>query len=99
MKIPTNEIRRSRLLPVLAIGLGLLHPNRALAAPPDDPTIRAAAESLFVQGDQAMERHDYTVACPKFEAVNRLLPGKIGASMRLAECYEAAGRLARARLE
>jgi hypothetical protein len=98
MKIPSNDLQRSRRLVTLAAGVALLSPGRALADSPDDPAVRAAAESLFAQADQALERHDYAVACPKLEAVSRLLPGKIGASMRLAECYEAAGRVASASL-
>ena len=44
----------------------------------------------------AMDNHDYATACPKIEEVIRLRPDGLGAKLKLAECYEDAGRLASA---
>jgi len=65
-------------------------------APPAFAQNDAAAEVLYEAATAAMDRGDYTAACPKLEKVVRLVPDGIGAKLTLAECYEGAGRLASA---
>jgi len=68
----------------------------ALAAEPTEAEKRTVAETIFEQASTAMATHDYATACPKLEEVVRLQPNGIGARLKLAECYEASGRLASA---
>lgn len=56
----------------------------------------AAAESLFQEARTAMLDGDYAKACPLLEEVTRLEPRAPGAKVKLAECYEGAGKLASA---
>jgi hypothetical protein len=51
---------------------------------------------LWEQALEAMGKQDYASACPKLEEVARLGPDELGAKLKLAECYEGAGRLASA---
>src|SRR5690242_7328934 len=55
-----------------------------------------AATTLWEQALEAMNKQDYANACPKIEEVARLRPDGLGAKLKLAECYEGAGRLASA---
>jgi hypothetical protein len=55
------------------------------------------AEALFEQGKALQASGDFAHGCPKLEEVTRLLPGKIGALLQLAECFEGAGKTASAR--
>ncbi len=80
------------LLALAALGLG-----RPARADPDDTERRTASEALFAQGKLLQDKGDYEHACPKFAEVTRLLPGKIGALLQLATCYEAAGKIASAK--
>lgn len=80
------------LLVLAALGLG-----RPARAEPNDTELRTAGEALFAQGKLLQDKGDYERACPKFAEVTRLLPGKIGALLQLAECYEAAGKIASAK--
>jgi serine/threonine-protein kinase len=54
---------------------------------------RATAQALFDDAVQAMKERAYDRACPKLEEVVRLQPGKVGAMMQLAQCYEDAGKI------
>ena len=56
----------------------------------------SAATTLLEQALQAMHNQDFASACPKIEEVARLRPDDLGAKLKLAECYEGAGRLASA---
>lgn len=61
-----------------------------------DPKRTATAQSLFEQARVEMQAGDYRSACPRLEEVVRLEPSGAGAKLKLAECYEGAGRLASA---
>lgn len=80
----------------LGLATALLLPCSARAQS-DEMQRRTTAEALFAQAKELMAKQDYERACPKLEEVNRLLPGKVGATMTLGECYETAGKLASAR--
>jgi hypothetical protein len=56
---------------------------------------RAAAEALFEEGLQLLEKKDFVAACPKLESSQKLDPG-VGTLLYLADCYEQAGRTASA---
>jgi hypothetical protein len=55
----------------------------------------AAAQVLFEEGRDALQRGNLTVACSKFRESERLDPG-VGTLLNLADCEEKAGRLASA---
>jgi hypothetical protein len=69
----------------------------ALATPAfaQDPSSKAAAEALFIDGRNLMAQGKHAEACRKFEASQKLEPG-IGTMLNLAQCYEATGRTASA---
>ena len=56
---------------------------------------KAAAEALFEQGKLLMQSGDYSQACQKLEASQKLDEG-IGTLLYLADCYEKTGRTASA---
>ncbi len=56
----------------------------------------SAATTLWEQALEAIRNQDFASACPKIEEVARLRPDGLGAKLKLAECYEGAGRLASA---
>lgn len=56
---------------------------------------RAAAQALFEEGRELMDRGDARSACAKFEESQRLESG-LGTQYHLARCYEAIGRTASA---
>lgn len=56
----------------------------------------ANAQALYEAAAKAMDAKDYTRACPLLEEVVQLAPEGVGAKLTLAECYEAAGKLASA---
>ncbi|WP_438008412.1 hypothetical protein WME89_06730 [Sorangium sp. So ce321] len=66
---------------------------RAQAA---DPKAMAAAQSLFDQAVEEMDKKNYASACPRLEQTTQMLPEALGAKETLARCYEAQGRLASA---
>lgn len=68
-------------------------PSSAFAEQPD---VEETARRLYDEAVQAMDNKSYASACPKLEEVLRLTPGKVGAKITLAECYEESGRLASA---
>jgi hypothetical protein len=67
---------------------------------PNRPTGRrsrnTAAQALFDQARDEMKDGHFAEACPKLEEAIRLEPSGAGAKLKLAECYEGAGRLASA---
>jgi hypothetical protein len=70
----------------------------ALAAPARAETgssNAAAAEALFAEGRRLANAGNYTDACPKFEASQKLDPG-LGTLLNLADCYEKIGKTASA---
>lgn len=83
-----------RLVVVLLGVLGGTSPGRA--QPPPDPQHFAAAQALFDEARQLMDASRFKEACPRLEEVVRLEPRGLGAKLRLAQCYEGAGRLASA---
>lgn len=62
----------------------------------DETERRAAAQTLFDDAEQLMQQREFARACPKLEEVVKLQPGKVGAMMELARCYEAWGKTASA---
>ena len=54
---------------------------------------KAAAEALFGEGVSLVASGDFTAGCGKFEASQALDP-TLGTTLRLADCYERAGRTA-----
>ncbi|NUP08918.1 MAG: hypothetical protein HOW73_22955 [Polyangiaceae bacterium] len=56
---------------------------------------KAAAETLFQSGREAIAQGDAAGACPKFEASQRLDPA-LGTMLHLADCYERIGKTASA---
>lgn len=85
--------RLTRALAVLSVlGGGLGWASEAHAQGND----AAAAQALYDRAVELMAAKSYDHACPKLEEVTRLVPEGIGAKLTLAECYEAAGKLASA---
>src|SRR5688572_27022649 len=56
---------------------------------------QAAARALFEEARDLAKAGNYSAACPKFEAANRLYASP-GALLNLADCYEHLGRTASA---
>ena len=65
----------------------------ALAQP--SASDRAAAEALFDQALELIQKNDYSTACPKLQESQRLDPG-VGTLLYLADCYQQTGRTASA---
>src|SRR5580704_7229713 len=65
----------------------------AARAQPNGAAQGGPADKLFDEAGAAMDAGDYATACPKLEEVVRLRPDGLGAKMKLARCYEGAGRL------
>jgi serine/threonine-protein kinase len=65
----------------------------AAAAP--SASEKAAAEALFQEGTELMQKQSYPEACAKFEASNAIESG-LGVKLWLADCYDRAGRTASA---
>ena len=86
--------------------LRLLHIAWLVAAPllagapavaqPSEPSALPTAQALFDAAARAMDAGDYATACPKLEEVIKLVPEGLGAKLKLAGCYEGAGKLASA---
>jgi len=54
-------------------------------------TNKAAAESLFTAGQEAMERGDYETACQRF-AASMEAEASVGAMLNLARCHQKVGK-------
>lgn len=84
-------MNRSAAFVTLGFGLALLAPGGAAhSQTARDP---AAAEALFKKGLDALEKDDWTTACPQFEASFKLDPS-VGAQINIARCAEHDGKLA-----
>ena len=75
-----------------AVCLGVLGSASVALGAGRDP---AAAQVLFEEGRDALQRGQLDVACTKFRESERLDPG-VGTLLNLADCEEKAGRLASA---
>ena len=82
---------KRRVLPIVLV---MLAPGLAFADPKgtSDP---AAAQALFYDARQLMEKGKYTEACPKLEESLRLDQG-LGTQFNLADCNEHLGKVATA---
>lgn len=72
----------------------LFAPALAGAQTPDAQA--AIATALFQQASAEMDQKSYASACRKLEEATRLAPEALGAKLKLAQCYEAEGKLASA---
>ncbi|MBK8256419.1 MAG: hypothetical protein IPK82_27590 [Polyangiaceae bacterium] len=80
----------------MAAAVALSAPGSVSAQSPDETQRRAIAQALFDEAQKLMEAGNFSPACIKLEEVVRLSPGKIGAVITLAKCYEGEGKLASA---
>lgn len=91
MKAKRTHDRISLLVGVgLLLGSSVSGVQAARAADPSD------AQTLFNEAVAAMDKQQYSIACPKLEEVTRLMPDGLGAKLTLGECYEGWGKLASA---
>ncbi len=88
MKSSVDKVAR-RAFAVLLGALLTLMASSVVAAP------ATTAEQLDAEGAAALDSGDFATACPKFAESHRLEPG-LGVLLRLALCYERAGRSASA---
>jgi tetratricopeptide (TPR) repeat protein len=77
------------------VGALLGSPKLAVAQAPD-PQRASAAQALFDEANDDLEKQRFATACPKLEEVTKLVPDALGARVALAECYEGLGKLASA---
>ena len=61
--------------------------------PGEETQRRAVAQALFDEAQKLLSNNEVHAACDKLEEVVRLQPGKIGAILALARCYEKEGKL------
>lgn len=98
-----RPVPRARLR-FVGSGLGAVLLGLCLAAGPSaaqtpagiDPAAKARIDRLYEEAVAALNAGNVDTACPKLEEVTRLAPEGVGARITLAECYEAAGKLASA---
>jgi hypothetical protein len=81
------------LLVSVAAVIALSAPRAAVAQP--SASDRAAAEALFNQGLELLEKNRAADACPKLQESQRLDPG-VGTLLYLADCYKQIGKTASA---
>ena len=81
--------------PGILLSIAVTIPALTAHAQPEVPAQQGALV-IWDAALVAMDNHDYAAACPKIEEVIRLRPDGLGAKLKLAECYEGAGRLASA---
>ncbi|NRA32199.1 MAG: hypothetical protein HRU17_02560 [Polyangiaceae bacterium] len=77
----------------LVLGLAALCLSAPVSA--QSAANKAAAEALFENGMKLLEAKNYSEACGKFDASQKLDPG-VGTLLYLGECYEQDGKLASA---
>jgi hypothetical protein len=83
-------IRLRPLLALCAMVASLARPARALAQ--SAPDSAAKARALFDEAQALVSVRQFAKACPKLEESQALAPG-IVTKFRLAQCYEATGRI------
>jgi hypothetical protein len=88
-----GTLRRPPSLGLLSALCLLALSGSALAEP--SPGEKAAAEALFQKGVELMTVGKTAEACEKFDGSNQLDPA-LGTMLRLADCYERAGKTASA---
>lgn len=93
--MPSPRRLASRALPAVLLVTCLSAATHAQPAG-DDTQRRAVAQALFDEAQKLMASNNYSLACIKLEEVVRLQPGKIGAVLALARCYEGEGKIASA---
>lgn len=77
------------------LGIAAVALHTALAHAEPSATERATAEALFQQAAALMNEQQFEKACQKFEASQQLDPA-LGTMLRLADCYDRAGKTASA---
>jgi hypothetical protein len=87
--------RRSRVFAVV-FSIAVTTFPLAACAQSEGAAQSSPADKLFDEAGAAMDAGDYATACPKIEQVVRMRPDGLGAKVKLAKCYEGAGRLASA---
>ena len=85
--------RMKRAVRASSLGFTLLYAGLAGAEP--SALQRSTAEALFQQGVELTQTQNYAEACPKFEA-SLEVDRAIGTMLRLADCYDRAGKSASA---
>lgn len=91
--LPARATRSTSFELACAIALAVLGaPAIAAADPAGD---KAAAEAVFREGRELMEKNDFAAACPRFEK-SLALYQSASAALNLARCYAKTDRLAAA---
>jgi hypothetical protein len=89
-------VPRAKLTTALVALVALTASPPAARAEGVDAERMAQAISLYNQAVAQMRAKDWAGACPKLDAAVRLDPTGVGGKLKLAECYEGAGKLASA---
>jgi hypothetical protein len=88
-----SSVLRALFLPSVTMVIALAVPQNVLAQP--SASDRAAAETLFNQALELLEKNQANAACPKLQESQRLDPG-VGTLLYLADCYKQVGKTASA---